>query len=150
MSAIGGARNLWLASLNGSDARQLTFDPELAGFPSFSHDGKTIAFDRKRGDTTNIMTIPSEGGTPRQLTDDAGQSWPHSWSPDGKKITFAGLRDGVWNVWSVTTDGNQEKQLTPYTQMNHYVRYPSWSPDGSCVVYEFGQTRANVGVFALT
>jgi Tol biopolymer transport system component/DNA-binding winged helix-turn-helix (wHTH) protein len=149
MSASSGAPNLWLTPLNGGDAKQLTFDSELAGFPSFSPDGKTIGYERKRGDTTSVMAVPSAGGTPRQLTDDEGQSWPHSWSPDGKRVAFAGLRDGVWNVWSVTTDTKQEKKLTRYTQMNQYVRYPSWSPDGRHIVYEFGQTHANVWIVAL-
>ena len=149
MSPVGGAPNLWLAPTGGGEMRQLTFDPELAGFGAFSPDGKNIVYEQKRGDTTSIMVIPSAGGTPRQLTNHPGQSWPHSWSPDGRKIAFAGLRDGIWNVWSVSVENGREKQITPYTQMNHYVRYPSWSPDGKRIVYEFGETSANIWIITL-
>jgi Tol biopolymer transport system component/DNA-binding winged helix-turn-helix (wHTH) protein len=146
MSFEKGPPNLWTASVEAKDARQLTFDAELAGFPAFSPDGKRIAFEQKRGDTTNVMVMPSAGGPATQLTDEPGQSWPHGWSPDGKRIAFAGLRGGVWNIWSVSTDSRQEKKITSYTQMNHYVRYPSWSPDGTRIVYEYGQTKANVWI----
>jgi len=149
MTATGSVPNLWFASLTGGDAHQITFDTELAGFPTFSPDGKNIVFEQKRGDKTDILIMPAAGGTPQQITDDSDQDWPHSWSPDGKKIAFAGLRDGVWNVWSVSAETGKEKKITPYTQMNHYVRYPSWSPDGKHIVYEFGETTANVWVVAL-
>jgi len=149
MSFEKGPPNLWAASVEASDARQLTFDSELAGFPSFSPDGKRIAFEQKRGDTTNVMVMPATGGPAQQLTHEPGQSWPDGWSPDGKRIAFAGLRGGVWNIWSVSTDTRQEKRITSYTQMNHYVRYPTWSPDGSSIVYEYGETKANVWIVAL-
>jgi Tol biopolymer transport system component/DNA-binding winged helix-turn-helix (wHTH) protein len=149
MAAMDSKPNLWLASLAGGEPRQITFDPELAGFPTFSPDGKSIVYEQKRGDSANIMVIPSAGGTPRQLTAAPGQSWPHGWSPDGKKIAFAGFRNGIWNVWSVSAETGIEQKLTSYTQMNHYVRYPSWSPDGKKIVFEFGETTANVWVVAL-
>jgi Tol biopolymer transport system component len=149
MGDSSGGPNLWSAPLSGGAARQLTFDTELAGFPTYSPDGKSITFERKRGDVTHVMIIPSSGGTPVQITDDPGQSWPHGWSPDSKTIAFAGLRDGIWNVWSVAVDSKQEKKITPYSQMNQYVRYPTWSADGTRIVYELGQTHANVWIITL-
>ena len=145
----GSPTNLWSAPVSAGEARQITFDTELAGFPTFSPDGKSIVFERKRGDVTHVMVLPAAGGAPSQITDHPGQSWPFSWSPDNKKVAFAGLRDGIWNVWSVSVDSKEEKRITPYTQMNQYVRYPAWSPDGTQIVYELGQTRANVWIIAL-
>ncbi len=149
MTATGSVPNLWFASLTGGDAHQITFDTELAGFPTFSPDGKNIVFEQKRGDKTDILIMPAAGGTPQQITDDSDQDWPHSWSPDARKIAFAGLRDFVWNVWTVDLATKQEKKITPYTQMNHYVRYPTWSPDGKHIVFELGETTANVWIVSL-
>jgi eukaryotic-like serine/threonine-protein kinase len=141
-----GVINVWTASLAGGEPKQLTFDKELMGFPLWSPDGKTIAFQMKRGDDTHIMIMPSEGGIPVQLTFDKGQSWIYGWSPDGDKILFAGLRDGFWNVYWVSRSTKKQQQLTDYKKLNSFVRYPSWSPLGDQIVYEYSETTGNIWI----
>ena len=143
-SAQGGHENIWTAAVEGGPPKQLTFDKEYMGFPCWSPDGKFLAFEVRRGDDTNIDIIPSEGGTPIQLTSDHGESWAHDWSPDGDKILFAGFRDGVWNLWWVSRRDKTEKQITSYTKTNEYVRYPTWSPRGDQIAYEYGETTGNI------
>lgn len=142
-----GVINLWTASLaGGNEQQQLTFDKELAGFPVWSPDGKWLAFQIKRGDETNIYIIPSEGGSPEQLTFEKGQSWAYGWSPDGNKILFAGQRNGFWNVYWVLRTTKKIHQLTDYKKLNSFVRYPSWSPIGSQIAYEYSETTGNIWV----
>ena len=137
---------VWTASLGGGEPKQLTFDKELMGFPAWSPDGKYIAFQMKRGDSTHIMVMSSEGGTPTQLTFDKGNSWLYDWSPDGDKILFAGQRDGFWNVRSVSRSTKKQQQLTDYKKLNSFVRYPSWSPLGNQIVYEYSETTGNIWI----
>ena len=142
-----GVTNVWTASLLGDgELKQLTFDKEMMGFSAWSNDGKLLAFQVKRGDDTHIMVMPSEGGTPEQLTFDKGQSWVFGWSPDNDKILFAGLRGGFWNVWWVSRTTKKQRQLTDYKKLNSFVRYPSWSPLGDQVVYEYSETTGNIWV----
>lgn len=143
-SSSGGALNLWTISLADGAVKQLTFDHELMGFPSWSPDSQYLALEIKRGDDCHIAIIPRAGGTPEQLTFARGQSWPGSWSPDGDKIAFAGLRDGQWNVWWVSRRTKEERRVTSYTAPNVYVRYPAWSPRGNQIVYEYAETRGNI------
>ncbi|MDT5123658.1 MAG: eukaryotic-like serine/threonine-protein kinase [Acidobacteriota bacterium] len=147
--ADGGIINLWTVPVAGGQPRQLTFDHELAGFPCWSPDGKFIAYQMKRGDDAYLMIIPSEGGDPVQLTFDHGRSWPHGFSPDGDKILFAGERNGAWNVWWYSRSTKQQKQLTNYTKLNSFVRYPSWSPLGNQIAYEYAETNGNIWVLDL-
>ena len=77
------------------------------------------------------------------------EQWAHSWSPDGDKIAFAGFRSGFWNIWWVSRSTKQQKQLTNYTKPNSYVRYPSWSPLGNRMVYEYAGTTGNIWVMNL-
>ncbi len=114
------------------------------GFPSWSPDGKFLAIEIKCGDDSNIGIVPSGGGTPIQLTSNHGQSWPYSWSPDGDKIVFAGLRNGIWKLWWLSRRDKSEKQITNYTKLNSYVRYPTWSPRGDQIVYEYAETTGNI------
>jgi Tol biopolymer transport system component len=148
-SRSGGAFNVWTRSLHGGEFKQLTFDKEGIGFPSWSPDGKYLALEIKRGDDTHIGIMPSNGGEVTQLTFEHGQSWPHSWSPDGQKIAFAGFRNGYWNVWSVSIKDKVEKQLTEFSKSNAYVRYPAWSPRGDRIVFEYAESTGNIWVMDL-
>ena len=143
-SKKSGTTNLWLVSVDGGEPRQLTFDKESMGFGCWSPDGKFIAFEMKRGDNNFLAIIPAAGGEPEQLNSDHGQSWPSGFSPDGDRITFAGFRNGAWNVWWYSRTTKEEKQVTRYTKLNAFVRYPSWSPQGDKIVYEYAETSGNI------
>jgi Tol biopolymer transport system component/DNA-binding winged helix-turn-helix (wHTH) protein len=140
-----GAQNIWLVPVDSGPPRQLTFDKDFVAFPSWSPDGNFLACEAARNGGTQIVVVPSSGGTPLQLTaDQGGDNWPHGWSPDGDKVLFAGRRDGVWNIWWVSRRTRQEKQVTHYTMNNTYVRYPTWSPHGDQIVYEYAETTGNI------
>lgn len=145
----GTTLNVWVADLPAGTPRQITSDREFAGFPCWSPDGATLAFEAKREGHIHVFTVPSAGGTPVQLTRGAGQSWPYSFSPDGTKIAYAGLRDGVWNIGWVSRDGKAERAVTANRRLNTYLRYPAWSPAGDAVYYELAETTGNVWLVEL-
>lgn len=140
----GTTLNVFVADLPSGPPRQVTFDSELAGFPCWSPDGATLAFEAKREGDIHVFTVPAAGGTPVQLTRGTGQCWPYSFSPDGTKIAFAGLREGVWNVAWVSRDGKTERAVTSNSRLNSYVRYPAWSPTGDAIYYEVAETTGNI------
>jgi len=148
-SSRSGTINVWVISVEGGEPRQLTFDQEMIGFPSWSPDGKTLATEMKRGPNYFLVLIPSAGGPPEQLVSDNGLSWPHDWSHDGDKILFAGERNGIWNVYWVSRSNKAQKQLTHYSKFNAFVRYPAWAPSGNQIVYEYQETTGNIWVMDL-
>lgn len=139
-----GVINIWSADLASGKPKQLTFDQEMMGFPVWSPDSRSIAFQRLRGDDSNVMVMSATGTDVTQLTFEKGQSWPHGWSADGDKVLYAGFRDGLWNVWWVSRTTKKVQRLTNYTKPNAFVRYPSWSPNGDQVVYEYTETTGNI------
>jgi Tol biopolymer transport system component len=70
-------------------------------------------------------------------------------SPMRKLIVFAGERDGVWIIWWVSRRDKTEKQITDCTKTNSYVRYPTWSPRGDQIVYEYTETTGNIYVMRM-
>ncbi len=140
----GTTLNVWVAELPAGTPRQVTFDRELAAFPCWSPDGRTLAFEAKREGDVHVFTVPASGGTPVQLTSGSGQSWPYSFSPDGSRIAFAALREGVWNVGWVTRDGRTLRIVTANERLNSYIRYPEWSPTGEAIYYELAETTGNI------
>src|ERR1700739_2690213 len=72
------------------DPRTLTIEKlymtRQIGRPTWSPDGKSVAFISNMSGRNNIWVVPAEGGWPVQLTvSDQRQAGP-GWSPDGEWI----------------------------------------------------------------
>lgn len=114
---------------DGSDFRVLTsIDDE---YPSFSPDGKYIAFLSTRDqDGYRLYKMDAAGQNATQLTDKSlfGASGRPAWSPDGKKIAYSNLMDGHGiEIHVVQADGTGQKAIT---KLDRNASFPSWSPDG--------------------
>jgi dipeptidyl aminopeptidase/acylaminoacyl peptidase len=82
------ASDLWIISINGGTARQLTTDPANDRDASWSPDGNWIAFESTRSGDSQIWIISPNGGEARQLTNISTEAKKPTWSPDGKTIAF--------------------------------------------------------------
>ena len=141
--------NVWMVPLEGGAPRQVTADPEGAGYACWSPDGKALAVQLFRGAGTQIAIVPVAGGEPAIVTRERGLSWTGDWSPDGEKIVFAGQRDGLWNLYWVSRHGGPEHRLTSYANRHSFVRFPAWSPRGDQIVYEYAESTANIWLMNL-
>jgi len=139
-----GTLNVWTASVDGSRPRQITDDPELAGFPSWSPDGQRIALEVRRGENDHAAVVGPKGGEPQLLSAAGQKSWPNSWSPDGDRIACATLRDGRWEISWVSLATREERTVTRFDDLAGYVRYPAWSPDGGTIVFERAVTTGDL------
>lgn len=142
--ARNGVLNVWESGFAGGGFRAVTDDRSGAGWPTWSPDGMSLAVELMRHGTTQVGVMPAGGGPVRELTSARGQSWPHSFSPDGREVVFAGQREGLWNVYRVGVDGGSEERITAYASPAVYVRYPSWSPRGDLIAYEYAETTSAV------
>ncbi len=106
------------------------------GRPTWSPDGKSIAFISNMSGRNNLWLVPAEGGWPQQLTvSDQRQTAP-AWSPDGKWIAYQSDFDGdeLWDIFLVSPKTGKVVNLTStrkIAEMN-----PTWSPDGRYLAYE--------------
>ncbi|MEO8584647.1 MAG: S9 family peptidase, partial [Acidobacteriota bacterium] len=82
--------------------------------PSFSSDGKTIAFVSNLSGLPQVWTLPATGGFPRMVTSFEDPVGGAEWSPDGKWIAFTLAPGGGMNtqVFLVKPDGTGLKRLT--------------------------------------
>ena len=94
--------NVWMANIDGSQARQLTMSGERNGGARWSPDGKQIAFvsDRGAGKSDDkskkhgIYLMPvDDAGEGRELTSHAQPIADLAWSPDGTRIVYTTLFD---------------------------------------------------------
>jgi len=80
---------LWMSDTDGGNARQITFGSGSESAPSFSPNGRWIAFVSTRDGGAQLYVMPTAGGEARKVTSiSTGVSAP-SWSPDSKSVAFA-------------------------------------------------------------
>ena len=63
-----GLSEIWIAKVDGSDARKLSNDGGPDYWPVFSRDARFVFYTSKKGsDSFRIFRVPAEGGTPEPL-----------------------------------------------------------------------------------
>lgn len=105
------------------------------GRPTWSPDGKQIAFISNMSGRNNLWLVPAEGGFPVQLTvSDQRQTAP-AWSPDGKWIAYQSDYDGdeLWDIFLVSPKTGKVVNLTQTREIAEMD--PTWSPDGRYLAY---------------
>lgn len=92
---LQGKDDLWVIDYKGTNQTQLTNTSYGEWNPSFSPDGKWIAYVSDEGGSPDIWIRDIEGKYRARLTSNIGRfdSIPR-WSPDGSKIVFAGYNPG--------------------------------------------------------
>jgi dipeptidyl aminopeptidase/acylaminoacyl peptidase len=85
--------HVWSADIDGSNARQLTFDNQNLNVPEFSPDKTRISFDMGSADllqsSNHVFIMDSDGTNRTQLTAGDAQYFHAAWSPDGRHMTYA-------------------------------------------------------------
>jgi TolB protein len=115
--------NIYLQRVNGNSVIQLTNDEADYAFPTFSPDGKQIAFCSTRAGNWDIYTMDIDGRNVVQVTNDPMQHIHPSFSPDGNRLVYCclGGKSGQWELWTVDLS-------TAEKQMIGFGLFPSWSP----------------------
>lgn len=80
---------VFVSDLDGSNERNLSASPAYDGWPSWSPDGRWIAFSSNRSgpqNTGQVYLVRPEGGEVKQLTTGRWSNTTPRWSPDSQKI----------------------------------------------------------------
>jgi len=127
------AGDLWSVPRPGGDARRLTTGVGVESDPSFSPDGRWIAFTGQYDGNTDVFVMPADGGTPRRLTWHPAADVALSWSRDGKSVLFASTRNsysGFRRMYLASLEGGLEEPLPlPMGWEGNF------SPDGKRIAY---------------
>ncbi|MBA3404470.1 MAG: PD40 domain-containing protein [Gemmatimonadaceae bacterium] len=125
-----GTDLMMVSVTNESVTQRLTFGRGTDnGSPTFSPDGRQIAFYSTRSRFPQIYTIDTDGANLQLLTPftPGVRSYRAApdWSPDGRAVAYE-QQNGDFQVWMINVRDKEPRQLTSAGENEG----PSWAPDG--------------------
>ncbi len=123
---------LMLADYDGYNERMLLRSREPIMSPSWSPDGRRIAYVsfEKRFPAIFVQDLYSQART--QVTSFSGLNSAPAWSPDGRKLAVVLSKDGQPDIYTIDVSSRAVTRLTKDPSID---TEPAWSADGRSVFF---------------
>ncbi len=140
-----GEQELWLWDLGGGEGKPLLGGPpKLKKDPTWSPDGREIAFAGMEAGTWDIYVIRLGGGAPIQLTQGSEEADRPVYTPDGKGIVYRrqGNRTELWQM------GARGEDPRPFVLGTDSMMTSAFSPDGRSFAFD-ARKEGNLDIWLL-
>jgi TolB protein len=125
-------QELYLADMDGYNARAITHDGTISASPSLSHDGTKLAYTSYKSGYADVYLIDLGSGTRTRIAFFPGINTGPEFSPDGSLIALTLSKDGNPEIYTMSLGGGS---LNRITRTRGAETSPSWSPNGDQLVY---------------
>jgi serine/threonine protein kinase len=144
LSAQSGVASLWVVSIDGGPARQLTKRP--ASRADVSPDGNRLVFrsvDEQGHPVLVVCDLPD--CTSERTLPDPVLSGSAKWRPDGLSLAYV-PRMAASNIWVLPLSGAAPHQLTQFTDGRRIDDF-AWSRDGKRLAIVRSTTTTDIVLF---
>lgn len=137
--------------------KRLTSFEGVESAPSWSPDGRFIAFSRFAPNDADIFIMPVDGGDPVQLTNHPADDMRPRWSPDGRFLAFLTDEGRTKQVRLMPPLGGAARTLAD-TKIPFLERFADswksfgtapWAPDGSELLFSRAEPTAKTAVWKI-
>jgi Tol biopolymer transport system component/cytosine/adenosine deaminase-related metal-dependent hydrolase len=137
-AAFTALGDLWIANLASGQVNNVTDNQWVALSPSWSPDGRHLAYVSDESGWANIWLMDVASGQKRQLTHEALRTNMPVWSPDGSKLAYLSDIEGndfrtVFDTASVKVADVASGTVAAISEPIFGPSAPAWSPDGEVI-----------------
>ncbi len=142
-----GNWEIYLIQPDGSNLKRLTDHPQVDTDPTWSPDGRQVAFRSRRDGSSDIFIMGSDGSHPKNLIRDPADSYDDefepAWHPGGELIALytdrfqpplGNCRGGVHHLAFMPVTGGSE-YIQHFDDLAGEQESLSWSPDGKFLAF---------------
>lgn len=144
--AQGESKEIYISDYDGANQYRVTANQSMNLAPSWSPDGRTLAYTSWVMGFVDIYVAniydvrppfrPAAGNWDKQ------DQLP-AWSPDGTKLAFSSDRDGGWDIYIVNADGTNLHNITNSRREAVINSAPCWSPSGTQIAFTSNRSGSN-------
>ena len=137
-------RDIWLVDARSGAPRRLTFDPADDAGPTWSPDGKRIAFfSDRRGGVRELYQKAADGSGEDELllaSADFGLS-PEDWSADGRFLSYNSARPGgSHDLFVLPLSSERPSTPIPFVATPAMDSASAFSPNGRYMAYHSNES----------
>ena len=133
----GVFRHIWVYDTVRGSLTRLTFGDSDNVSPTWSPDGRRMAFVSSKDGNSVILTKPADGSGREEtlLSAKGSPSFVSSWSPDGRFLAYMQpAQTGNWGTWVLTFEGQPKPQ--PFWTNDQFDQiFAVFSPDSKYLAY---------------
>jgi TolB protein len=145
LSQPGEATEIHVADPDGRGMRRLTRNRAIDISPSWSPDGRRLAFVSDRTGSPQVYVMDADGGNQKRLTFQGSYNTNPAWSPDGRWIAYETRVGGQFDIWLIDPEGSVNVPLITHPLTDES---PTWAPNSRKLAFS-SRRRGRADVYVV-